>query len=115
VEEYEVELEPEVRNFVLGLSASDYSAVLRKIERLRFEGHLLDEPASRQLRGKLRELRLSIRGSDIRITYYLASGRRAILLTVFRKSRRRERAEVERAERAMQRCIIEGHTAEDDE
>lgn len=48
-----------------------------------------------------------------RISYYLASGRRAILLTEFRKQRGRERAEVERAERAMERCVQEGHTAED--
>jgi hypothetical protein len=48
-----------------------------------------------------------------RISYYLATGRRAILLTVFRKQRARERAEIERAERAMERCLQEGHTAEE--
>jgi hypothetical protein len=48
-----------------------------------------------------------------RISYYLASGQRAILLTVFRKQRAQERAEIERAERAMERCVQEGHTAED--
>ena len=50
----------------------------------------------------------------VRIAYYIASGRRIILLTVFSKQHRRERAEVARAERAMRRCITEGHTAEDD-
>jgi hypothetical protein len=31
-------------------------------------------------------------------------------LTVFRKTQRHERAEIERAERAMKRCVREGHT-----
>jgi hypothetical protein len=35
-------------------------------------------------------------------------------LTVFRKQRRQERAEIERAYKAMQRCIEEGHVAEED-
>ena len=38
--------------------------------------------------------------------------RRIILLTVFRKQRMRERAEVARARRAIERCIREGHTLE---
>jgi hypothetical protein len=48
------------------------------------------------------------------IAYYIASGRRIILLTVFSEQRRRERAEIARAVRAMKRCIAEGHTAEED-
>lgn len=46
------------------------------------------------------------------MSYFIASGRRIILLTVFRKTRRQERAEIDRAERAMNRCVTEGHTAE---
>lgn len=34
------------------------------------------------------------------------------VLTVFKKSRERETGEIERAERAMRRCIEQGHTAE---
>jgi len=37
-----------------------------------------------------------------------------ILLTVFKKRRRRERAEIDRAEQAMRRCIEKAHKAEDD-
>lgn len=50
-----------------------------------------------------------------RITYYFAAGRRIVLLMVFRKQRQNERHEVERARRAMARCIEEAHTAEEDE
>ena len=50
----------------------------------------------------------------MRIAYYVATGRRIILLTVFKKQRRRERAEIDRAEQAMRRCIEEKHEPEDD-
>ena len=75
---------------------------------------LLDEPFTKQLDGKLRELRFYIGGRPTRITYWIAPGRRIVLLTVFVKSRGRERREVERAKRALQRCSAEGHTAEED-
>jgi phage-related protein len=75
-------------------------------------GPLLDEPYTRRLGGKLRELRFYLGRDQRRIAYYLAHGQRAILLTVFRKQRSHERAEIDRAMRAMERCIREGHTAE---
>lgn len=49
-----------------------------------------------------------------RITDYIATGRR-IVLTVLVKTRQQERLDVHRAGRAMQPCIAEGHTVEDDE
>ncbi|MBF6482399.1 type II toxin-antitoxin system RelE/ParE family toxin [Nocardia cyriacigeorgica] len=75
---------------------------------------LLGEPYTRQLRGKLRELRFYLTRDAVRITYWIAPGRRIILLTVFRKQRMREVAEIERAMRAMNRCIAEAHTVEED-
>lgn len=36
------------------------------------------------------------------------------MLTVFRKQRMRESAEIERAWRAMQRCIAGAHTADEE-
>ncbi len=47
------------------------------------------------------------------MTYWLASGRRIVLLTVFVKTRMRETREIERAQRALQRCIAAAHTADD--
>lgn len=75
----------------------------------------LGEPYTRQLFGKLRELRFYVGRQPIRITYFIASGRRIVLLTVFRKTRQRERAEVARAYAAMERCLAEGHVVEDDD
>ena len=43
---------------------------------------------------------------------YIATGR-DILLTVFRKTKRREAAEIDRAQRVMRVCISEGHAAEE--
>jgi hypothetical protein len=82
----------------------------------RGEGTATRSPVHDQLRGKLRELRfyLGARGDAVRICYYIASQRRIILLTVFTEQRRRERAEIDRAERAMKRCIQDGHTAEEE-
>ena len=43
-------------------------------------------------------------GNAVRITYWLAQERRIVLLTVFRKTRQRERNEVERAGQAQKEC-----------
>ena len=83
------------------------------VRRLAEEAPLLGEPYTRQLDGKLRELRFFLGRQRFRITYYIASGRRIIRLTVFYKTKTRETAEVDRARRAMRDCIAAGHTAED--
>ncbi len=109
-----VELEPEVETWLAGLPALEFGQAQFYIDLLEQQGVLLGEPYTRQLFGKLRELRFYIGASRIRVTYYVASGRRIVLLTVFSKSARREPREIERAIRAMERCIAEGHTAEEE-
>ena len=52
----------------------------------------------------MRELRLGLSGNAVRISYWLAPGRRIVLLTVFRKTRMREEAEVKRAKAAKLVC-----------
>ena len=54
-------------------------------------------------------------GERIRISYWIASGRRIIALTVFAKTKMRETAEIARAAAAMARCQQEGHTADEEE
>ncbi|WP_205314838.1 type II toxin-antitoxin system RelE/ParE family toxin [Nonomuraea lactucae] len=63
---------------------------------------------------KLRELRFHLSREAVRITYWIASGRRIILPTVFKKQRMREVGEIERAVRAMERCVAEAHTADEE-
>jgi phage-related protein len=72
-------------------------------------------PAWRALGDRLFELRFHVLRVAWRITYFFASDRRIVLLTVFHKRRQNERAEVQRARWAMTRCITEGHTAEEDD
>lgn len=110
-----VELEPEVAKWVEALPAAEFGRAEFYIDLLVERGPLLDQPYTRQLRGKLRELRfyLGARGEAVRISYFVAAGRRIVLLTVFRKRRQVERAEIERAYKVMQRCIEERHVAEE--
>ena len=85
------------------------------VDRLAELGPLLDEPYTRQLDGKLRELRFYLAGRPTRVTYWIAPGRRVILLTVFAKTQRQQRREIRRAKQAMERCVAEEHTAEEEE
>ena len=109
----EVELEPEVADWLNSLSEAQFGQVRFSIDLLSERGPLLTEPHTRHLRDKVRELRFGLDGERWRITYFIATGRRIILLTVFRKERPREPREISRALRAYRKCILEGHLAED--
>jgi hypothetical protein len=110
----EVELEPEVDKWFDSLVQDDQETAVFYVDLLAERGVLLGEPYTRQLRGKLRELRFHLAGEAVRISYWVAPGRRIILLTVFRKQRMQETGEIERAVRAMNRCIAEAHTADEE-
>lgn len=110
-----IELEDEVVEWLSRLEDEAFGQAERYIDLLAEEGVHLGEPFTRQLRGKLRELRFSLERRRVRITYFIASGRRIVLLTVFVKTQRQERREIDRAEKAMQRCVAEGHTVEEDQ
>lgn len=105
-----VELEPEVQNWLRALDTEHFATAAFYIDLLAAEGVLLGEPYTRQLDGKLRELRFHLGGQAFRITYWVARGRRIVLLTVFHKTRMREAREVERAREAFKRCVDEEHT-----
>jgi len=108
-----VELEPEVRDWLEALSTPHFATAAFYVDLVADRGPLLGEPYTRQLAGKLRELRFHLDGRSIRVTYWIAPARRIVLLTVFTKARMRETAEVERARRVMARCMAEEHTVED--
>ena len=92
-----VELEPEVRDWLEGLSTTQFATAAFYVDLLAEHGPLLSEPYTRQLDGKLRELRFHLGGQAVRVTYWITSGRRIVLLTVFVKTRMRETREIERA------------------
>lgn len=101
---YEVELEPEVRQWLDTLSLADYRTVEYHADRLAEAPTTIGEPYSRHLRGAVRELRFHLGRSAWRVSYWLAPGRRIVLLMVFRKTREREAAEVDRAVAAQRVC-----------
>lgn len=108
-----VELEPEVRDWLEQLPTVQFATAAFYVDLLAEQGPLLGEPYTRQLDGKLRELRFHLDGTAVRVTYWIASGRRIVLLTVFRKTRMREEREIARARRAWQRCMAEAHTLDE--
>ena len=85
---YEVEVEPEVRSWLAQLSNRDFGRVDFLVGLLAERAGDLGQPYTRHLGGKVRELRFHLLRQQTRVTYWLAPGRRVILLTVFHKTRR---------------------------
>lgn len=110
----EIEVEPEVAEWLDGLRPLDFATVAFHLDRLIDQGSGLRMPHSRSLGGGLFELRFDLGRSAHRGTNFFSSGRRIVLLTVFRKQRMNERADLNRARKVMQRCVEEKHTAEDE-
>jgi len=104
-----VELEAEVRTWLEDLPTDLFGRAAFYVDLLAEYGPLLSEPYTKQIDGKLRELRFWLDRDAMRISYWIAPGRRIILLTVFRKSRMRETREIERAVKSYRRCVEEAH------
>lgn len=77
-----VALEPEVTEWLASLADEEFGQAERSVDLLADEGVHLAEPFSRQLSGKLRELRFYLGRRQIRITYFIATGRRIVLREV---------------------------------
>ena len=86
------------------LSLIDYRTVEYHADRLAEAPTTLGEPYSKHLQGAVRELCFHLAHAAWRITYWLAPGRRIVLLTVFRKTRDHQAREVERAVAAQWTC-----------
>ncbi|ARF73081.1 addiction module toxin RelE [Kitasatospora albolonga] len=108
----QVEIEPEVRQWLELLTDAHYDRTERAVDMLLAQPTALGEPYARHLGGKVRELRFTMDGNAVRITNWLAPDRRIVLLTVFRKTRQREDSEVERARQAQKMCEADHGPAE---
>src|SRR5512139_3698304 len=107
---YVIEIEPEVETWLDSLPDRAFGRVRAYVELLAEEAETLSEPYARYLGDGVRELRIPLHPLDVRISYWLAPERRVILLTVFRKTRARETAEIERAKRVKKECeAVHGH------
>ena len=107
-----VELEPEVEKWLENLPTPQFARAAFYVELLAEQGPLLGEPYTKQLDGKLRELRFHLERQAVRVTYWIAPSRRIILLTVFTKTAIRDQREVDRAQRAFAQCLDEAHRVE---
>jgi hypothetical protein len=110
-----VELEPEVEKWLESLPTALFARAAFYVDLLAEQGPLLGEPYTKQLDGKLRELRFYLDRQAVRITYWIASDKRIVLLTVFHKTRMRDEREIDRARRALARCIDEAHRVVEEE
>ena len=99
-----LELEPEVEEWMSELSGKHYMRVMAAADFLAEQRGVLGEPYAKHLQGKVRELRFYLDTTAWRITYWIAPGQRIILLTVFRKTKDREQAQVERAVTVQAQC-----------
>jgi hypothetical protein len=91
---YEVEVEPEVRSWLENLADRDFGRVDFLVGLLAGHAADLGEPYTRHLGGKVRELRFHLLAQHAPRHLLARSSRRLILLTVFRKTRNAETAEV---------------------
>ena len=107
---YAVEAEPGVRSWLARLSERGFGRVDFLAGLLAEQAGTLGEPYARHLGGKVRECD-HLLTQQTRVTYWLAPGRRVILLTVFRKTRSAETAEVSRALQAQKICEAEHRPA----
>ncbi|MFD4758649.1 type II toxin-antitoxin system RelE/ParE family toxin [Streptomyces sp. NPDC058439] len=104
---FTIEIEPEVRGWLETLPAKHFLKVDEYAGLLAEHAAALGEPYARYLGDGVRELRPTLGGAEIRITYWLTPQRTAVLLTVFRKTRAHEEREVQRAKLAQKVCAGE--------
>jgi hypothetical protein len=94
---WDVELEPEVEEWLSGLAIAAFAAAAFHLDRLAGQGPALRMPHSRALGEGLFELRFYLNRTAERITYFFPGEQRIVLLTEFHKQKMNERTEIERA------------------
>lgn len=96
-----------VKEFLNGLSIPVRAKVVKLFNRLSEYGVLLKEPYTRQVKGKIRELRIKDSQGAIRVLYFTYTGKRFILLHGFiKKTEKTPVKDVELAEKRMNDFII---------
>ena len=91
-----------VANFIDSLPVEVQAKILRLIDLLADYGVLLKEPYTRQIRGKLRELRITAKSGEIRVFYFaFAEGRMVLLHGFVKKARRTPIRDIEIAEKRL--------------
>ncbi|MGD0885224.1 MAG: type II toxin-antitoxin system RelE/ParE family toxin [Thermodesulfovibrionales bacterium] len=95
-----------VPEFLDDLPSGTRAKVVKLIDLLSEQGVLLKEPYTRQIRGKLRELRVKDHLGHVRVFYFTFTGRRFVLLHGFlKKTVKTPEREIEVAEKRMKDFI----------
>ncbi len=96
-------------DFLNSLSTSARAKVVKLLNLLVEYGVLLKEPYTKQVKGKIRELRIKDSQGAIRILYFTYTGKRFILLHGFvKKTDRTPVSDIELAEKRMNDFIQRG-------
>lgn len=74
-----------VREYILTLDKKERNKVLKYIEYLRLNNGVLDEPYSKHIKGKIRELRVDFSSNRHRIFYFTFINKNIVLLHAFLK------------------------------
>jgi len=91
-----------VADFIDSLPIGTQAKVFRLIDLLGDYGVLLKEPYTKQIRDKIREIRIKDDRGSIRVLYFTFTGRRFILLHGFvKKSDKTPEKEVDTAQKRM--------------
>ncbi len=89
-------------DFIDSLHHEARAKVFRLIKLLKDYGVLLKEPYTKQIRGKIRELRVKDSHGAVRVLYFTYTGKRFILLHGFiKKTDKTPEKEIEIAEKRM--------------
>lgn len=90
--------EEPVREYIDALEQKSQMKVLKYIVYLREHGGHIDEPYSRHIEGKIRELRVDFANNRHRIFYFAFVNRNIIFLSAFlKKTEKTPRKEIEKA------------------
>ena len=74
-----------VIEFIESLPPKHQAKIFKYIDFLRFKNGILDEPYSRHIKGKIRELRVDFGKNKYRIFYFTLIGKRIVMLHGFIK------------------------------
>lgn len=106
---HDLELEPEVRDWLDSLSDSDYKRVNELSGMLAEKVTQLGGPWSDHLECEVWELLIRLRDVAARVTYWCTADGRIVLLTAFRKTKQHDQRQIDRAVRAQKICVCPGH------
>lgn len=98
--------EEPVLDFIKSLNSKTRSKISKYIEYLRNNEAYLDEPYSRHIKGKIRELRVDFSRNRYRLFYFCVIGRTIIVLHAYlKKTNKTPVKEIKKAENNLIDCL----------